>query len=132
MTNFRQFSPESPLGALERFFLGTSQPNDVDILHKILFDADGRLSDPYNCGSCSLGYRPFTTAVCEKWGWELKSWHMVVIAIFGNRAIEEYPTELLAFLTAYDALAGTSHLGAEDNLSSEDQCLWQADKQRDE
>ena len=57
---------------------------------------------------------------------------MVVIAIFGDRAKDEYSTELLAFLTAYDALAGTSHLGAEDNLSSDDQYLWQSDDQEEE
>lgn len=126
------FSPDSPLGALERFFLGTSQPEDVDLLHKILFDAAGRLTDTHNCRSCSLGYRPFTDAVCEKWGWDRKSWHMVPIAIFGDRAIEEHPTELLAFLTAYDALAGTAHLGDESNVSSDDQYLWQSDEQGEE
>lgn len=126
------YNPQSPLGALERFFLGTNQPEDVDLLHKILFDADGELTDPHNCRSCQLGYRPFTDAVCDHWGCDRKYWHMVVIAIFGDRAKDEYPTELLAFLTAYDALAGTSHLGAEDNLSSDDQYLWQSDDQEEE
>ena len=132
MTNFRQLTPESPLGALERFFLGTNQPEDVDLLHKILFDAAGRLTDPHDCRSCLLGHRPFTDAVCDHWGWDRNYWHMVVIAIFGDRAKDEYPTELLAFLTAYDALAGTSHLGAEDNLSSDDQYLWQSDEEVEE
>ena len=84
------YNPQSPLGALERFFLGSSQPEDVDLLHKILFDVAGRLTDPHNCRSCSLDHRPFTDAVCAKWGWDRNSWHKVVIAIFGDRA-EDVP-----------------------------------------
>ena len=56
----------------------------------------------------------------------------LLIGIFGDRATDEYPTQLLAFLTAYDAPAGTSHLGAEDNLSSDDQYLWQSDDEVEE
>ena len=123
------FSPDSPLGALERFFLGTSQPQDAGILYCILFDANRNMTDPNNCGDRLLGYRPFTDAVCEHWGCDRKYWHMVPIAIFGDRAIEEHPTQLLAFLTAYDALAGTAHLGNENNLSSDDRYLWQSDEQ---
>ena len=121
------FTPQSPLGVLERFFLGTNQPEDAGILYCILFDANGNMTDPNHCGGRLLGYRPFTDAVCEHWGFDRKYWHRVVIGIFGDRAKDEYPTELLAFLTAYDALAGTAHLGDENNCSSDDQCLWQQD-----
>jgi len=122
------FTPQSPLGALERFFLGTSQPEDVGIFRTILFGSDGDQHDPHHCGSRLLGYRPFTDAVCEHWGCDRKYWHRVVIGVFGDRAQNENPTELLAFLTAYDALAGTSHL---QDPSLDDQYLWQSDDQEE-
>jgi len=121
------FTSNSPLGVVERFLRGASQPEDAGILFCTLFGADGTMSDPHNFGGVALGYRPFTDAVCEHWGCDRKYWHRVVVGAFGDRAQEEYPTCLLAFLTAYDALAGTSHLGDESNRSRDDQYLWQQD-----
>ena len=121
------FNSNSPYGALERFLRKASQPEDAGILFCILFGADGTMSDPNNMGGVQLGHMPWTDAACEHYGLTRKQWHKVVPLVFGERAEEEYPTCLLAFLTAYDALAGTAHLGDENNLSSDDQYLWQQD-----
>lgn len=118
------FKPDSPLGALERFFLGTSQPEDAEILYRILFDADGNMTDPHHLGDQSLDHRLWTDAVCEHYGLTRKQWDKVVPLVFGERAEEESPTDLLAFLTAYDALAGTSHLSDESNCCRDDEYLW--------
>lgn len=125
------FTSNSPLGVVERFLRGASQPEDAGILFCTLFGADGTMSDPHNCGGVALRHTPFTDAVCEHHGLTRKHWNRVVPLVFGERAEEEYPTCLLAYLTAYDALAGTSHLGDESNLSSDDQYLWQQDTEEE-
>ena len=117
------FTPDSPMAAFERFLLEASQPEDVGIIRRVLFDDHG-LSDPHHCGSRPLGHVPFTDAVCAHYGTDKANWHHAKIAFFGARAAEESPTVLLALLTAYDELAGTAHLGAHDNLSSDEQYLW--------
>lgn len=125
------FKPDSPLGALERFFLGTSQPEDTEILYRVLFNADGDMTDPNHFGDQMLDYRPWTDAVCENYGLTRNHWHKVVPLVFGERAEDEYPTYLLAFLTAYDALAGTSHLSDESNYSIDDEFLWHQEPEDD-
>ena len=121
------FTAESPLGALERYLLDSSQPEDVGILRSLLFSEDGELTDPHNCKGRVLGIQVFTPAVLAKHGLTSSQNHKAVCAVFGDRAEKENPTMLLAFLTAYDALAGTSHLKDESNPLIDDQYLWQPD-----
>ena len=126
------FASESPLGALERYLLDSSQPEDVGILRNLLFSEDGELTDPHNSCSRPLGLQVFTPAVCAKHGLTSSQNHKALCAVFGDRADEEHPTMLLAFLTAYDALAGTSHLKDESNPLIDDQYFWQQDSDIDD
>lgn len=126
------FIPNSPMGALERFLRKASQPEDAALLRGILFDADCNVLDPNQLCCERLEHLPWTDAVCEHYGFTRKQWRKVVPVVFGPRAEEEYPTRLLAFLTAYDALAGTNHLHDKGNLCLEDQVLWQQDTDDDD
>ena len=124
---FTPVPPDSPLGAWERWHLGQSQPEDVGILHKVLFNEQGKLTDPHGCSWRQVDHVWFTEAISKHSGYELKDRERWFKSVFGDRFDYEVelPTDLLALVMVYDAVAGTSHLQDKENVHLADECLWQ-------
>lgn len=124
---FTPVPPDSPLGAWERWHLGQSQPEDVGILHKVLFNEQGKLTDPHRFGYTQIDHQFFTEAISKHSGFELKDRQIWFKSVFGDRFDYqvELPTTLLALVMVYDALAGTNHLRDKENVYLDESYLWQ-------